>query len=135
VLINQAAPTPVAATNALGLLILRDVLEAANAIIDRLIIVPWRDAINIEFVQVLLAVRQSQKKYGTTPAETAQLVEDGLLPMIPTDRLTGEPIRILPEKNQIAGPELELIRTLMAYPLDAPEVRWRIPEIGQCLEK
>jgi hypothetical protein len=113
--------------NALGLLLLRDVMRAANTRIRRLLLVPWREQLDVEACRLILATNVFQTRFGTFPKSTDQLLECGILRKETRDRLTGVRLDINRKTGQITGPSLPQIQSvLQEFPVDAPLPGWKL---------
>lgn len=129
-LVSRTAGELVTLENALGVLLLRDIVRVANATAQRLIVVPWRNALEDEVARLLLGVRLFQKRHRCRPTSVDELLDEGILTQQPIDRLTGVALQLSPTADQILGPSLDIVRKFAFYPADAPKLEWAVPEIS-----
>ncbi len=118
--------------NALGLLILRDITRIVRVIVDPLLIVPWRNSLEIDAAVLTLAIKIFEAEKGANLRSVAELLDAGIIQNPPVDRITGAAANTFVRERLIRGPSNARDQApLFLFPADAAPVSLgRIPKDG-----
>jgi hypothetical protein len=129
VLVSEAARRLASIPNALGLLVLRDIVRAVNAAVDRLLALLWRPLLDLDATRLMLAVVRFERSCGRRPDSAEEALGDGAMFGASVDRLTGVRLKFMPARHVIVGPSFETVSARIAYLPDAFPLEWPVPQV------
>ncbi len=118
----------VCSRNALGLLLVGDIVAVANVAARRLLVVAWGASLEISVARVKLAIAIFERVRGVRVRSINQLCDDGPLARPPVDLLSHAPLEYLPDDRLVIDPSREEVCKLLECPADLLfELKWAVP--------
>lgn len=128
-LVAQTARTASSFPNALGKLIIRDIVRAADSVVQQLLIIPWRTRLEMEAIHLIVANCEYQLRCKKRPRSLDELRFAGLLNRAPCDPLTGSQLCMSANGTSVIGPSSSDLRAITSIVSDFPDLRWEIPKM------
>jgi hypothetical protein len=114
------------AVNPLGTLLLRDITRTFDREINSGLALVWSSLIEIDTARIMVGGYLFKHRFGRFPIEIEQLCDTGILPNLPTDRLTGLPLTLSPDRTSILVTPRDAQDSDRIYGLDRESVLRKI---------